>query len=169
VEGREDSDGGSVNSADRFGGVLGQVAFYYGLQLIYCISLNSFNRPLLLPYHSSPSGLGGGRPPEKAAELEEEGEEEGVTNLENTENTPVITPGPRASRPRACGLSLAAMLEQGEQGEGEGEAIPLEEIRSFLQSKEETALRRQELRSVPFTLWLCGQNNYFKLIIYSIF
>ena len=40
-------------------------------------------------------------------------------------------------------LSLTAMLE--EEGE-EGEAIPVEVIKSFLQRKEETTLRRQELR-----------------------
>ena len=45
-------------------------------------------------------------------------------------------------------LSLTAMLEEEEEQEvEEGEAIPMEVIRSFLQRKEETTLRRQELRS----------------------
>ena len=43
-------------------------------------------------------------------------------------------------------LSLTAMLE--EEEEQEGEAIPMEVIKSFLQRKEETTLRRQELRFV---------------------
>ena len=53
-------------------------------------------------------------------------------------------------------LSLTAMLEEEEEEqEGEGEAIPVEVIRSFLKSKEETALRRQELRwDQPGTLEL---------------
>jgi len=43
-------------------------------------------------------------------------------------------------------LSLTAMLEE-EEGETETEeTIPMEEIRSFYDTKEETALRRQELR-----------------------
>ena len=44
-------------------------------------------------------------------------------------------------------LSLTAMLE--EEEEQEGEAIPVEVIRSFLQRKEETTQRRQELRLLP--------------------
>ena len=44
-------------------------------------------------------------------------------------------------------LSLTAMLEEEEEQEvEEGEAIPMEVIKSFLQRKEETTLRRQELR-----------------------
>ena len=47
-------------------------------------------------------------------------------------------------------LSLTAMLEEEEEQEvEEGEAIPMEVIKSFLQRKEETTLRRQELRFVP--------------------
>ena len=47
-------------------------------------------------------------------------------------------------------LSLTAMLEEEEEQEvEEGEAIPVEVIRSFLQRKEETTQRRQELRLLP--------------------
>ena len=50
-------------------------------------------------------------------------------------------------------LSLTAMLEEVEEQEvGEGEAIPMEVIKSFLQKKEETTLRRQELRLRDFML-----------------
>ena len=43
------------------------------------------------------------------------------------------------------------MLEEEEEQEvGEGEAIPMEVIKSFLQKKEETTLRRQELRLQDF-------------------
>ena len=43
------------------------------------------------------------------------------------------------------------MLEEVEEQEvGEGEAIPMEVIKSFLQKKEETTLRRQELRLRDF-------------------
>ena len=43
------------------------------------------------------------------------------------------------------------MLEEEEEQEvGEGEAIPMEVIKSFLQKKEETTLRRQELRLPDF-------------------
>ena len=43
------------------------------------------------------------------------------------------------------------MLEEEEEQEvGEGEAIPMEVIKSFLQKKEETTLRRQELRLRDF-------------------
>ena len=45
------------------------------------------------------------------------------------------------------------MLEEVEEQEvGEGEAIPMEVIKSFLQKKEETTLRRQELRLRDFML-----------------
>jgi len=51
---------------------------------------------------------------------------------------------PKANNPI---LSLTAMLEEEEEQEvEEGEAIPVEVIKSFLQRKEETTLRRQELR-----------------------
>ena len=47
-------------------------------------------------------------------------------------------------------LSLTAMLEEEEEQEvEEGEAIPVEVIRSFLQRKEETTQSRQELRLLP--------------------
>ena len=53
-------------------------------------------------------------------------------------------------------LSLTAMLEEEEEQEvEEGEAIPMEVIKSFLQRKEETTLRRQELRF--FHIWFHGQ------------
>ena len=49
-------------------------------------------------------------------------------------------------------LSLSAMLEEEEEQEvDEGEAIPMEVIKSFLQKKEETTLRRQELRLQDFS------------------
>ena len=54
---------------------------------------------------------------------------------------------PKANNPI---LSLTAMLEEEEEQEvEEGEAIPVEVIRSFLQRKEETTQRRQELRLLP--------------------
>jgi len=43
-------------------------------------------------------------------------------------------------------LSLVALLEEEEEEGEEEETIPMEEIRSFYDTKEETALRRQELR-----------------------
>ena len=57
---------------------------------------------------------------------------------------------PKANNPI---LSLTAMLEEEEEQEvEEGEAIPMEVIKSFLQKKEETTLRRQELRFVSISL-----------------
>ena len=57
---------------------------------------------------------------------------------------------PKANNPI---LSLTAMLEEEEEQEvEEGEAIPMEVIKSFLQKKEETTLRRQELRFFSFSL-----------------
>ena len=41
--------------------------------------------------------------------------------------------------------------EEEEQEVEEGEAIPMEVIKSFLQKKEETTLRRQELRLQDFS------------------